>query len=131
MDNRHKFSIDQQNNPGKSQPFGPRYAGDFIIRRATLRDEVEIRGAILGYFARHGIANEEKFVESSPLLWCKMMLLTYVAQLAVQTPPWFADLDPYNSDDTEAVIVIWKEVQAGSKGTFRSDGDKPGGGATV
>lgn len=127
MENRHEFSIETQNNPSTNQPFGPKYAGKFIVRRATLRDEIEIRGAITGYYARHGIASEEKFLETSPILWVKMMLLTYLAQLTVQTPPWFADLDPYNSDDTEAVIVIWKEVQAGAKGTFRPDGDKSGG----
>ena len=132
LSTHHVFSIENLTNPETKQPFGPKYAGAFNIRRATLFDrELSERKEV----AERNAFGFVPASEISPNLSFSSEIFCTIGTIATEElPPWF-DRSKLYEEDEPAVVAVWNEVQK-FLDSFRrpksgTDGEGAGGESTV
>ena len=123
------FTIDQIICGSTGQPFGPKYAGEFNIRRPSLLDKknIAVKDAASMSFAGDVVPG---MISDGTLLSSYIFsFVTTVAEAAL--PGWFDMAEMYEEQDEEAIFAVWKEVTAfldsfrpKNAGTHGKPGDK-------
>ncbi len=109
--NSHSFSLEHMVIPGSKtkEVFGPKYAGNFTVRRPTLRDNSDIS---LNYAA--AVSKAGASINPMQLTMVSAINLTYIfcyiGVVAKEKPEWFDDNALYE-DDEPAVFAVFTEVE--------------------
>ena len=107
IETKTTFSIEGVERPSTKQPFGPKYAGNFTIRRPSLLDKknIAVRNAASLSFAGH---------INPGLLQDDIVIITHthnhILTLAEEKVPEWFDISTMTEDDEEAVFAVWQEV---------------------
>ena len=122
----HTFSIETKINPVTRQPYGPKYAGTFEVRRPSIADkynaaamEAASRNAF-GFVPDGGVSGN---------IADTIYIMSFVKATAnKELPAWFNPALLFDESDEAAVGAVWSEVQAHLK-TFRPAESVAAGGA--
>jgi hypothetical protein len=123
---QHSFSIVSAINPLTGQPFGSKYAGQFVIRRPSLADKQMIQVKKAATMSVFGYANEDMISAGTRLTILIFSQVTVTAE--DKLPDWFNPEKMYEDDDEAAMHAVSLEVNRWLD-TFRPVRDPaPGGG---
>lgn len=125
LQNQHVFSIEHLENPETGLPFGSKYAGEFSIRRPTIRDKEEIALRDAANLARRGTV-DLKQVNSDVVNMS--YIFSYLSVVASKVPGWFDPAKLYDDSDEVAVYTVWSEVSRWLA-TFRQGANGATGGS--
>jgi hypothetical protein len=124
---QHTFSIESKINPVTNQPFGPKYGGNFNIRRPSILDEAMIENRMAAERNSFGIVNPEQIPDVHDRI---SRVFCTIHQLATETlPAWFNRSSLFLDDETDmkAIGAVNQEV-SGFLTSFRSIKDSGSGG---
>jgi predicted nucleotidyltransferase len=124
---QHSFSIESKINPITNQPFGPKYSGNFHIKRPTFLDETMIECRIAAERNAFGLVDEAQL---PPLHNQISRIFNTVAQISTEKlPAWFDRTTIFLDDgnDMKALTAVNQEVSGFFK-SFRSGNNSGAGG---
>lgn len=101
---RHTFAIDHITNPETGEAFGARFAGDFTVRRPTIRDNANI--AIAFGKATQGVEVNPMVLASPDIN--SLYICCFVNAIAEEKPEWFNE--EMFEEDIPAVLAVWQEI---------------------
>lgn len=103
------FSIENDINPETQQPFGPKYAGTFSIRRPSLQDKTRTSIKVAASLSASGIV-DINFVSGGVL--AALYLFAQVEQISTDTVPVWFDMNKVYDDDEPAIQAVSNEVSS-------------------
>jgi hypothetical protein len=125
--NSHSFDLSTIINPETKQPFPAKYAGEFTVRRPTLRDQSDTSLKYARAVSLAGINADPVRLAMIPSVNL-MFIFAHIGTIAVAKPDWF-DEDATYEEDEQAIRAVNGEVERWLS-TFRpqiaGEGSKPG-----
>lgn len=106
LQNQHVFSIDTLNNPDTGRPFGSRYAGEFRVRRPTVKDKEAIALRDAARISRFGAVQLHQVSRDVVNL---SYIFSHLEVIGIDVPKW-CDPSQLFDEDEIAVYVAWQEV---------------------
>lgn len=112
----HEFSIQTTLRADTKQPYGPKYAGTFSIRRPSIQDKYNAAAKNASLRCAFGHVPEGAISEGLETI---VYMICFVEAIATkQLPDWFKAELIFDESDEAAVGAVWAEVQTFLK-TFR------------
>jgi hypothetical protein len=111
MSQPYSFSIEAKINPLTQQPFGPKYSGNFFMRRPSFLDETMIECRISAERNAFGMVD----LEQIPAVFSQVSrLFNTLAQVSTEkTPVWFDRTTIHLDDETDMKALAAVNVEVG------------------
>lgn len=122
---RKSFSIEHTINPVTKQPFGPKYAGTFSIRRASIFDSTLISAKKAAERNLYGRVDADQIPPGLALAADIYHHVSHVALAAL--PEWFDRSLMFSEEDQHAMSQVWLEVQTFEDSFWPSSGNRDSG----